>query len=110
MRKDIRLGMLPDPFIMGNGERVKSLEDWEIRRKEIIEDAISLEFDGMPPKPEVFKVEQLNGGTRGKLPAFFKIHCGKKDKPSHFVSLLIYLTSRARFLLYLQVTDVTQRI
>lgn len=84
MRKDIRLGMLPDPFIMRNGERVKSLEDWEIRRKEIIEDAISLEFDGMPPKPEVFKVEQLNGGTRGKLPAFFKIHCGKKDKPFSF--------------------------
>lgn len=56
--------MIPDRFIMRNGAKVKSLEDWEVRRKEISEDAIGLELDGMPPKPEVFKLERLNHGTR----------------------------------------------
>ena len=28
-------GKLPDPFLMENGERVRSLADWEKRRKEL---------------------------------------------------------------------------
>ena len=45
MRKDERLGMLPDPFIMRDGRRVQTMEEWEARRQEILEDTIGLEFD-----------------------------------------------------------------
>ena len=83
MRKDIRLGMLPDPFIMRSGERVKSIKDWEIRRNEIIEDTIGLEFDGMPPKPEVFKLEKLDGRGRG-MTVCYRIHCGTLSKDFTF--------------------------
>ena len=59
MRKDIRLGMLPDPFICRSGHRVASEDEWRVRRQEILEDTIGLEFDGMPPAPEVFRTEPL---------------------------------------------------
>ena len=40
MRKDVILGMLPDPFIFRDGTRVNSLSDWDKRREEIIEDKL----------------------------------------------------------------------
>lgn len=80
MRKDIRLGLLPDPFIFRNGERVRNTEDWRLRRQEILEDTIGLEFDGMPPAPEVFRVEPLDLHGRGST-CSYRIHCGRKDKP-----------------------------
>ena len=39
MRKDIRLGMLPDPFVFRNGQRVTNTDEWRARRIEILEDA-----------------------------------------------------------------------
>lgn len=83
MRKDIRLGVLPDPFIMRSGGRVKSIKDWEIRRTEIIEDTIGLEFDGMPPEPEIFKLEKLDGRGRGTT-VCYRIHCGTLSKDFTF--------------------------
>ena len=83
MRKDERLGMLPDPFIMRDGHRVSTLAEWEERRREIIEDAIGLEFDGMPPQPEVFRVEATH--LRGKgATSSYRIHCGTKEAPFTF--------------------------
>ena len=78
MRKDIRLGMLPDPFLFRNGKRVTDTEEWRARRQEILEDAIGLEFDGMPPAPEVFRVEPLDLHGRGST-CSYRIHCGTKD-------------------------------
>lgn len=86
MRSDIRLGMLPDPFLFRDGTRVKNTADWEKRRHEIIEDAVGLEFDGMPPKPEVFEVEHLDSRAMGYTTTY-RIHCGRKDKPFSFCIL-----------------------
>lgn len=83
MRKDKRLGFLPDPFIFRDGHRVEGVEEWEARRLEILEDAIGLEFDGMPPCPEVFRVEPTH--LRGKgATSSYRIHCGTKVQPFTF--------------------------
>lgn len=83
MRNDIRLGMLPDPFICRDGHRVQNIQEWEARRQEILEDAVELEFDGMPPKPEVFRVEATHLQGAGR-PSSYRIHCGTKEKPFTF--------------------------
>ena len=80
MRKDERLGMLPDPFLFRDGQRVKSVADWKRRRAEIIEDTIGLEFDGMPPAPESIRVEPTHVWGKGKTSSY-RIHCGTKEHP-----------------------------
>ena len=83
MRKDERLGLLPDPFIFRDGRRVTSIAEWEARRLEIKEDLVGLEFDGMPPMPEVFRVEPTH--VRGKgWTSSYRIHCGRRDQPFTF--------------------------
>ena len=85
MRKDERLGMLPDPFIFRDGHRAKNIDEWQKRRQEILEDAIGLEFDGMPPAPEVFRLEPTHVWGRGKgRTASYRIHCGTKEHPFTF--------------------------
>ena len=83
MRKDERLGLLPDPFIFRDGHRVASIADWEERRREILADTVDLEFDGMPPAPEVFRVEPTH--VRGKgTTSSYRIHCGRGGHPFTF--------------------------
>jgi len=83
MRKDVRYSTLQDMFVFRDGSRVQNTADWEKRREEIIEDVIGLAYDGMPPKPEVFAVEQLVGFGRGRA-VTYRIQCGRKDKPFWF--------------------------
>lgn len=83
MRHDIRLGNLPNPFIFRDGTPVVTEEDWFRRREEIIEDAIGLEFDGMPPKPEKVTIEHLDDRGRGQT-THYRIHCGTKAHPFSF--------------------------
>ncbi len=83
MRKDKRLAMLPDPFITRAGTRVQTITDWEARRVEILEDVIGLEFDGMPPKPETFRVEGTHVRGRGATSSY-RIHCGTRENPFTF--------------------------
>ena len=83
MRQDIRLSLLPDPFVFRDGTRVTNVAGWEKRRLEILEDTISLEFDGMPPQPEVFEVEPTDLHGRGST-CTYRVHCGRKDKPFTF--------------------------
>ncbi|MCA9217891.1 MAG: acetylxylan esterase [Planctomycetales bacterium] len=82
---------LPDLFTRANGERVKSVGDWQLRRTEI-QDMISYyEYGHMPPRPDqVVAIEQSSGdthfgkatkelitlaiGTREKLPMKIAIH------------------------------------
>ncbi len=83
MRKDVVLGMLPDPYVFRDGTRVETLADWERRREEIIEDTIGLEFDGMPPKPDEVRFENLHPVIRGRAISY-RIHCGTKEHPFSF--------------------------
>jgi len=93
MRSDIIKGNLPDPFICCDGSRADTVEKWEKRREEIIRDAVGLEFDGMPPKPEVFRVEILTNrgpGFDGGSTRTCRIHCGTKERPFWFC-IMIYM-------------------
>ena len=83
MRRDRRLGMLPDPFVFRDGHRVRDTGEWEARRREILEDAVGLEYDGMPPEPEVFRVEATHRRGRGETSSY-RIHCGTHGTPFSF--------------------------
>ncbi len=83
MRNDIRLGMLPNPFLFRDGTPVISKEDWLRRREEILTDTVSLAFDGMPPRPDSVTAEHLDGRGRGQTTTY-RIHCGTKEKPFSF--------------------------
>ncbi len=86
MRKDIIHGKLPDPFIMNDGSRVENITDWRLRRREILEQAIEMEFGGMPPAPENIRVEPLDlHGT--EFTNTYRIHCGTKEYPLGHCSL-----------------------
>lgn len=89
MDKDRVLGMLPDPFLFSDGRRVESADDWLIRRKEIKNRVVELEFGGMPPEPEFIKVEPVHTPGAGKLNSY-RIHTGTFKMPFCFV-LQIYL-------------------
>ncbi len=77
--KDILLGKLPDVFIMNNGKRAETAEDWAKRRCEILDLAVGLQFGGMPPKPSRLILEPLQ--IRGNLYSY-KINI--YEKTGHF--------------------------
>lgn len=83
MRHDIRLGMLPNPFFFRDGTPVVTLDDWNRRREELLEDTIGLEYDGMPPKPGSVRVEHLDDKGRGWT-THYRIHCGTEEHPFSF--------------------------
>ena len=71
----------PNPFLFDNGEEVKSVNDWEKRRKEIYKTAVELQYGTMPPKPEFFEYETLYEDQQFN----YHIVAGPKDKPVHFL-------------------------
>ena len=90
MRKDVILDKLPNPFIFENGMKVKNIEDWENRRKEIISTTVELEYGGMPPKPDKIMVEKLTETGWGRANCY-RVHCliGDKDFSFCFTSYFI---------------------
>ena len=72
-------GKLPDVFLMNDGTRVNSIEDWKKRRKEIYKTAVELQFGTQPPKPEVLEFEKLNESEPGGM-TIFQIRAGTKEK------------------------------
>lgn len=77
------LGKLPDPFVFDDGTRVQAKEDWEKRRKEIYRTAVELQYGTIPPNPEVFRVETLYKGGRGRADSY-RITAGTKEKTVSF--------------------------
>ena len=54
---------LPDPFVMGDGSRVKTPEDWDRRREELKELVLGYEYGRMPPAPGNVKGKVLESKT-----------------------------------------------
>lgn len=74
------LGKLPDPFLLNDGRRVKSPEEWAERRAEIYKTAIELQYGVQPPQPEFLEVEPLAlAAIKGYL-----IHTGTRSHPIVF--------------------------
>jgi len=78
MRNDVILGTLPDVFKMNNGDIITAIDQWEARRKEIIENAVELEFGGIPPKPDAVFVEPLVELGSGRVNSY-RVHCKIKE-------------------------------
>ena len=51
---------LPDPFMMADGRRVKTLEDWEEQRTYIKDMLLYYQYGYFPPAPENLKVEIIS--------------------------------------------------
>ncbi|NLZ37427.1 MAG: hypothetical protein GX897_08135 [Clostridiales bacterium] len=85
---DTVLGRLPDPFVMNNGRRVTSVADWEIRRKEITDCAVKIEFGELPPDPERFTVWRIYLSDDAQREVY-RIICGTNEWDFAF-SLKIY--------------------
>ena len=79
---------LPDPFLMPNGRRVSSLQDWTLQRLEIQRMMIELQYGSLPSKPENISVNLLEKkiwaeGT--SIEKFRMILTPKNDRPDiHF--------------------------
>jgi hypothetical protein len=63
MRPYYIIKKLPDPFVMNDGSRVATPEEWEARRKEILAQALEVEFGTQPPAPEEVHAELLADDT-----------------------------------------------
>ena len=75
------LSPLPDLFTLANGQRVRNAEDWEIRRAEMMDLAVGLQYGGMPPQPEFLDVEALTAPTVS-VPTASTPDGGKRRSPS----------------------------
>lgn len=71
------LSPLPDPFRFENGETVKSERAWRRRRSELLERVVETEYGGMPPAPEVFRVQQLHEAN-------YRIFAGTAERQVEF--------------------------
>src|SRR5690554_3390706 len=85
--KDVVLGKLPDLFTFEDGSKVTNSQDWQKRRKEILDTAIDLEYGGMPPKPEVFEYETMHQMAKGSLISY-RIKTGSFDRTMTFTMQL----------------------
>lgn len=74
---------LPNPFIFCDGTEVKTKEDWQRRREEIFETAVTMHYGTMPPEPEFLEVEPYCFGGPGK-PNCYRIITGTKESPVVF--------------------------
>lgn len=73
------LGKLPDPFMKADGTRM-SADEWFAKRDEIFLDLCDKEFGGMPPRPEVVRVERLSAPRTDGLKNIYKIYAGTKER------------------------------
>jgi len=54
----------PDPFLFNNGTRVKTQEDWNVRREEIKDLLLSTEYGHMPGRPDALEAEIIESEDR----------------------------------------------
>ncbi|WP_353720953.1 acetylxylan esterase [Dyadobacter sp. 676] len=90
---------LPDPFTFNNGEKVKSVKDWERRRKEILEIMTREMYGVSPDRPKKmhFKVFDLDrnalGGKATRKQVTVRII--REGREARF-DLLVYIPNQAR--------------
>lgn len=80
------LDKLPNPFRFFDGSRVETREDWEKRRKELIETAVELQYGSVLPEPEFLEVEQLSDHGPGAL-SNYRIITGTRAQPVSFIMM-----------------------
>ncbi|MEZ0267449.1 MAG: hypothetical protein ACAI43_22185 [Phycisphaerae bacterium] len=81
---------LPDPFKFNDGSRVKSKDDWERRRAEILEIVQAYEYGHLPPDPKNTRAfELVSGGVKRIENAGqhkqYRVVCGPEKQPVQFL-------------------------
>ncbi|GGM85361.1 acetylxylan esterase [Dyadobacter beijingensis] len=90
---------LPDPFTFNNGKKVRSAQDWERRRKEILETLTREMYGTAPPRPKNMRFEvfdedkQALGGKATRRQVTVRIT--EKGREARF-DLLLYIPNRAK--------------
>lgn len=72
--EDICVGKLPPLFPNG---LTKNAEEWAARRRELLDAMVPVCYGGMPPKPEVFRLDELYSGS-------YMITAGTKERTVSF--------------------------
>ncbi len=88
------LSELPDLFVLNNGDKVETIEQWARKRQEMIASAVDLQYGTMPPDPEFVEVEPLD---RDSLICNFRITTGRKSSPLSFVMRVILPSEKKSF-------------
>lgn len=83
MRQITFLGKMPDPFLKPDGTRVAPTE-WPEYKKTLRDMVVDFDFGGMPPRPEVLRIELLNPLGRSHISHWLRIHAGTKEKQLSF--------------------------
>ncbi len=78
---------LPDPFLMDDGRRVETKEDWERQLEKLLRLAVDFQYGGLPPAPEFTEVETLYAGEHLSS---YRIHSGRKDHPIAFTMQIVF--------------------
>ncbi len=83
MRQIIYHGKLPDPFLKEDGSRVTP-EEWPAFKQALRERIVAMEYGGMPPRPEVVRIERLSSMGSGHVSTWYKIHAGTQERQISF--------------------------
>ena len=86
---DIFYGPLPELLRMKDGSKVKTAADWEKRKAEYLSEVIDIEYGGMPPKPEYFRLDHVCQGFGTGFDTY-RITTGPEKNPITFVLHIYY--------------------
>lgn len=76
------LGKLPDPFTFKDGGKVRHVQDWCARRKELYDDVITLQYGHQPPQPEFVRVQRTcKQALVGNAVVAYRITTGRVAHP-----------------------------
>ena len=78
-------GPLPELLRMKDGSKVKTAADWEKRKAEYLSEVIDIEYGGMPPKPEYFRLDHVCQGFGTGFDTY-RITAGPEKNPITFCS------------------------
>jgi len=81
------LGKLPDLFTFENGEKVRTVGDWETRRRELYKTAVEMQYGQILPPPELLELDPLCVPNVPGRMNIWRVTSGTKEKP---VSFTIY--------------------
>jgi endo-1,4-beta-xylanase len=84
---------LPNPFILNNGQHVKTADDWRLRRRELIRLFLRDEYGTMPPMPQHVAVNVLSSRRSHDVGTAEKIHLAMGS--GHKITLNLDLHSPA---------------
>jgi len=87
-------GKLPDTFLLNNGTRVATPEQWQQRRRELYKTAVELQYGTIPPAPDFLEVEPLSLQGVGK-PNTYRIHTGTRENPVSF-TMTVFKASKEK--------------